>query len=354
MDLTVKQKKVLVSYIDGHLYETLSGSIYHTNVLEANQIIKFFIDNDFVIDLIHCQENDFSKIKEKQYDVIFGFGVAFEYFCSRQEKANRILYLTEGTPEFSRNAELKRIEYYYERKNIRCKVSRSGRYFTNKSFENIDYVISLGDVEQLSGLKIKTYSINPTGLLNKKYSFFKRNFDESKKNFLWFGSEGAIHKGLDLLIDAFEGQKDLTLHVCGLIDKEKNLIKASSKNIINHNRIDVNGEHFIELVNKCSYIILPSCSEAMSTSVLTGMLHGLIPIVIEDTGFNKLKDKALFLKNYQIDYIEQELTNISKKSNSELEVLHEDIFKYARHEFSINTFTNNLNNTLSEILEKEN
>ena len=89
------------------------------------------------------------------------------------------------------------------------------------------------------------------------------------------------------------------LHICGLQKHErKQLILQKRVNIIEHGQIEINSDLFLEINNTCSFIILPSCSEACSTSITTGMLHGLIPIVMRDTGFNRLGENAIFFEDF--------------------------------------------------------
>jgi len=42
-----------------------------------------------------------------------------------------------------------------------------------------------------------------------------RDFAKAKRRFLWMGSYGMVHKGLDLVLEAFAGMPDLQLTVCG-------------------------------------------------------------------------------------------------------------------------------------------
>ena len=83
-----KQKKVLISYI------TDSFKVFdarHTNVLESAVIIKTFIDMGYCVDVIHCQDEDnVSIMLQKQYDVIFGFGVPFYEACKHNIDAKKI------------------------------------------------------------------------------------------------------------------------------------------------------------------------------------------------------------------------------------------------------------------------
>ncbi len=45
-----------------------------------------------------------------------------------------------------------------------------------------------------------------------------KDFDACRKTYLWFGSGGFAHKGLDLVIDAFADLPDHRLLICGPLD----------------------------------------------------------------------------------------------------------------------------------------
>ena len=113
----------------------------------------------------------------------------------------------------------------------------------------------------------------------------------------------------------------------------------------------MNGETFLKLIETCSYTIFPSCSEGFATSITTCMLHGLIPIVYRSTGFNRLKNNALFLDDYKIEYINEKITEYSEISIENLNIYSKRIFDFARQNFVISKFNENFREIVTEILE---
>ncbi|RPA69079.1 glycosyltransferase family 1 protein [Cyclobacteriaceae bacterium YHN15] len=355
LDLTRSQKRVLISYLNSSFKEDLiSNHVFSTNILEVNQIIKVFIDLDFAIDVVDCLDhNGFEKVKDKSYDVLFGLGFVFNSMIELPNFSKRILYMTEHHPSFSKEKELERINYFFERHGKNVSILRSGIYYQEKNFDSVDDVIVLGETDLFYNKNYKVHSLKPTGLRNDKYYFNKREFDTSKKNFLWFGSYGAIHKGLDLLIDIFTNRKDLNLFICGLSDSEMNLFNFSNKaNIFNLGKINVQSELYLELVNKCSFVIIPSCSEGMSTSILTCMRHSMIPIVMKNTGFNYLHDMVFLLEDYKINYIEKQINHITSLNDEHINSLHEKIYSYANDNFNLLRFTGNFKSIITEIINQ--
>lgn len=354
LDLTKNQKRILISYIEYFSTLNLNDKIGHTNLLESIQIINIFKELGYIIDVVNCNSKESLKFFTcEKYDIIFGFGEVFYEILKLNPNAKKIIYVTENHPKLSLKKEMERNKYFYERTGKKIPLRRSGVYYKDEHFTNIDYAIIMGEIEPFKRYGIPIYNIFPTGFLNQRYIFKFRNLEESRKNFLWLGSNGAVHKGLDLLIEIFQKNPEITLHICGFNSEEKYLKIPKLKNIINYGRIDIQGDNFLNLVEKCSYIILPSCSEGFSTSITTGMLHSMIPIVCKDTGFNRLNNNVILLEDYKVEYLEKEVLNLSKKSINELKKIHEEVYVYARKNFTIKDFTENFEKIIKEIINED-
>ena len=353
-NIVENKKKCLVCYLTSNFfYDFDKKSIFYTNIQESNQIIESLIRLNYSIDVVYClNKNAYDEISSKKYDLIFGFGDIFRKISMVQEKAIRVLYLTENPPEFSYKMESERIHYYHKRHGKYLNITRSGRYYKNTDFLHVDHIVTLGEISLLDSAAHQIHSLNPSGFINPNYIFRDRNFDTSKKNFLWFGSNGAVHKGLDLLIDIFQNRKDLTLHICGLSDQDKKMINFKpATNIRNYGWININSDKYLELVNMCSFAILPSCSEAKATSVLTCMRHSMIPIVTRNIGFNEFEKYVYLLDNYSIEYLNIQINKISNIENFTLAQLHSDVFKFSNENFTLEKFSSNFKKIISKISE---
>jgi hypothetical protein len=350
------QKKVIICYLtNGYFINFGNSKKTRTQLFEIMQIVNVFSSIGYAIDIIRFNDiNALEVVKNKKYDSIFGFGEAFYQFTNLQPEAVSILYMTENPPEFSCSEEQKRLDYFYERYGRRYKFKRSGYFYKIHHLQKTySYVITMGETKLLDNQYRNPYFIFPTGLRNLNYIFINKNHLQTRKHFLWFGSGGAVHKGLDLLLDVFNQQDNIVLHFCGLYKEEREHLSVPRReNIIEYGHIDIESDFFLELVNKCSYIILPSCSEGCSTSITTGMLHGLIPIVIRDTGFNRLGNNAIFLEDFKIDYLRIKLNEISNLEPERLSLLSKKIFDFAQQNFLISVFKENFRKIILEITGK--
>ncbi|NTV18914.1 MAG: glycosyltransferase family 4 protein [Bacteroidales bacterium] len=320
------------------------------------KIVNAFSEDGYEIDIIDCLDvKALGIVQNKRYDLIFGFGETFYQLTSKQKEAVSILYMTESHPEFSYMEERKRLDYFYERHGRRLKMNRSGKYYKlNHLQKKYDYLVTMSDNKWFGHQYSNPYFIFPTGLINPGFEFRKMDHSVSRKQFIWLGSTGAVHKGLDLLLDVFKNHDDILLHVCGLHKDERAKLRIPRrKSIIEHGHINIFSDKFLNLVDLCSFIILPSCSEGFSTAITTGMLHGLIPVVMKDTGFNKLGEAGVFLEDYRIDYLDIKLTELSHYDPERLTALSKKAYDFAVTNFTLPVFSERFKSILKEIVTKE-
>lgn len=286
-------KKALLSYIVNPFKKT---SLRHTNYYEAIAWGKILNELGYQVDVIQYNLCP-SSLDLSQYDLICGFGDVFQhYFEGKNNNAITIYYATGMHVCHQNNATLQRVKNVHSKKGVW--LGKSAR-FVEKTWSHqttlVDGIIALGNnickesykkhydgvVFSLPAPFYKTLDANL--ILNNKTS-------NSNRNFLWFGSSGLVHKGLDLLLDYFSKNKNLTLHICGPIMKEEDFVKVyqkelfESKNIINHGFINIQGDQFRKILESCYFVIFPSCSEGGAASVLTAIGNGgLIPIITKET-----------------------------------------------------------------------
>ncbi len=349
------QKKVLISYLTRGFAVRPEINSGRTIIPELFKIVKVFTESGFAVDLVNC--NDIKSIKlilDTKYDVLFGFGEVFYRMSEFQPNALTMLYMTEQHPETSYKEEQKRLDYFYERHNKKVPIVRSGQFYKIEHLKKkYNSVITLSELEPLKQMYNDPYPIFPTGIINPQFSFSDKEHSFSRTNFLWLGSSAVIHKGLDLLIDVFKKRDDVSLHICGLNEQARKILNIPERaNIYDYGYIDIQSETFLNIVDKCTYSILPSCAEGCATSITTCMLHGLIPVVNKDAGFNRLSDNALFLKDFKIEYLDNKISELSNYDIEYLSKLHERVFHFARSSFILSTFEENFRTIVNDIIKK--
>ena len=290
------KKRALLSYIT---MPFIKNSYSHTQYFEVKSWAKILDTLGYQVDVIHY-DRSLKNLDTTQYDLICGFGSVFrKHFETPNSKAKTIHYATGMHVCHQNEVSLKRVKDVYAKKNVW--LGKSAR-FVDKTWTHqtalVDGIIALGGNVCADSYRKhydgRVFSVpapfHATQNVNKIIN--SKNKD-SNKNFLWFGGSGLVHKGLDLVLDYFVKNVDVTLHVCGPINDEPFFVTAyrkelyESDNIITYDFIDIKSDMFTNVLQSCAFVIFPSCSEGGSVSVLTAIGNGaLIPIIPVETAIS--------------------------------------------------------------------
>lgn len=355
-DYTVhEQRKVLVSYITLPVISDLEENIAHTNYREMIQILHVLFKLGYEVDVCHFQDNMVSqKIPENRYDLIIGLGDPFETSCIKNPQAKKVIYFTTQHTKSYFDKIKERIDYYNMRHNRIPKYSWAD-YYPDHHINCAEYIIHKGNLvtqSTFSHLKhIKAmYSIHSVAFENKQFKFENKDFDKSRNNFLWFGSRGGLGKGLDVLIDVFNDLPDKTLYVAGLPDDEIIQMPKMRCNIVNLGFIKMQSTEFVNIMNKCGFIIFPSCSEGMASGVLTCMNHGLIPIITSECGIELDENIGIILKDYYIETIKDSISLLDNINIHELKQRSLITLIFTREKYNAFEFSKELDEILQKII----
>ena len=288
-------KKALLTYITEPF--THKNSFIHTNYFEAESWAKILDELNFNVDIVRFS---YSKpVAFSEYDLLCGFGDLFQrYFETANASLKTIYYGTGMHVNHQNHATLQRVKDVHKKKGVW--LGKSARYveksWTHQTFL-VDGIITLdgGNKKAIeSYAKFYNGSIYaipaPTYKILDGYTIIKTRTESNKRNFLWFGGRGLIHKGLDLALDYFATRSDLNLHICGSLEKEPDFVNAYKKeltsypNIKVHGFVDITSEEFKKILEECDFVINPSCSEGGSPSTYNVIINGgLIPLVTKET-----------------------------------------------------------------------
>ena len=168
------------------------------------------------------------------------------------------------------------------------------------------------------------------------------------KSFVFFGSLGAVHKGLDLLLEVFSKiTTDCKLYVCAGYERENDFCEEyhnelySKPNIVPMGFVDINSDRFKDMVQSCAYTILPSCAEGCAGSVLTVMSGGLIPIVSSVCGFSE--NEAIVLPDCKVETIAAYVKEYSCKDEAWIAQNSQKAIEIVNQKFSQNDFSDSVN-----------
>lgn len=350
-DMTTSQKKILISYLDyaETMYHTREG-FGHTNRMELVQMIKVCIEKGWCIDVCGCNSvNAEEEMRSDYYDYILGFGRNFFLAKEKNPNAKTILYMTENPYDISFVRETERIQYFTERTGRKFALERTGVYYQKDDEKKADVVICLGDEKYLKDKCGEVYRIWPSAMKNPT---FELRFDKKKKtSFMVYGVDGFVHKGNDLLVELFERHPEWELFLCGArgAEKAKEAGYSLPQNVHAVGYVDTRSEQFKEKVGQCYYLLLPSCSEAPSTAVLTGMRHGMIPIVSRGIGLDELEEYCLYFEDFKMQYIEETIENATHTEEAVLQKCSERTLAYAEERYTLENYTDSIRKVLGKM-----
>ncbi|MEX1026547.1 MAG: glycosyltransferase [Candidatus Paceibacterota bacterium] len=273
-----------------------SRSYRHTNMWEIQEMVLLLNQLGFRVDVVDRATADF--VPENKYDLFIGLtsGGSSRYFKKYAQlltNACVIALATTTEPSVAQQRSAARYKEFTERTGIDAPVLRDfSTGFTDvNSF--VDYIFCFGDEKSFSYQSYVKYGKPIYPLLpgtSPDISFSPQWLQTRKRNhFLCFAGNGFIHKGVDMVVEAFLKMPECSVTICGP-DTEESFFEAykekieTASNITYEGFIDVGGKRFNELASECSYVVLHSSSEGCCTSVATAMRAGLVPVVNRETG----------------------------------------------------------------------
>jgi glycosyltransferase involved in cell wall biosynthesis len=163
-----------------------------------------------------------------------------------------------------------------------------------------------------------------------------KDLEAARRNFMWLGSHGFVHKGLDLVLEAFAAMPDLKLHVCGPISDEPAFEKAFDRelhhtpNIETVGWVDIAGERFRELAGRCIGLVYPSCAEGASGNVLTCMQAGMIPVISYPSCVDMSTGNGLQIRDLSVEAVRERVVELAGLPAGRLGELAMRAWRFAR------------------------
>lgn len=354
--LNPSQKRVLLCYISLSLKMDLRETVYHPNIIRSSQMVTSLIKLGYVVDVCDCSDMVyFEFLKTRDYYAIIGFGPLYEALCEEMPNTRKVFYLTENDPLVFQKKYDERINYLRERhpEVRRIPANKRVQYYTNRQIElSTDAIIMTNECNSSRVRQLipgyKTIMVN--GLLNPNYSFSNGNISERRKNFLWFGSIGALAKGLDILIDVFRELPQYNMNVYGVFPDEVSFLKRLKlpDNVRLRGKVSVQSDEFLEVVNKNLFIISASCVEGMQSGVATCLRHGMIPLLTNECGYEKNPSIFLF-DDYKVETIRDAILKVEQMSDEELGCISHEAYEYGNREHTLESFVKTFTSIVNEL-----
>ncbi len=354
------QKNVLISYLTNPFLKGAENK--HTNHIECYLAAKAWNDLGYNVDVV---DYDYYKtIPMDFYDVIYGFGDQFENsFTLSKFKGKRMVYSPGCNTVFSNKISSVRLLDF--KKNTGVLDSRLIRT-TNNAWPLQKYlsdaIICQGNDFVLNTYKddfdlLKYYQINCFPLAcNQKINTANKNFETAKYNLLWFGSQGSVHKGLDIALELVQKNPKLKLYIRGLNTTHELSILNQYQHLIDSKQVDIkqyvslDSEEFITLMESCGGVIFPSASEGGAAALLTVMTYGgLIPIITKACGLD-IEHLGFVAEETTLTSVENQLHKYLDTSNDDLKKLSANILQEISATYNTQNYQDNMKKIFQHFL----
>jgi hypothetical protein len=322
-------RKVLVSGVARPFLKPLN--LKHNNQTEAVEMADVFHELGYQVDVINHDRP--MAIDYANYDVLFGWGVPFENLYLRETTRfpRTILYMPGAPAAIANAAGLRRLEAVYRRRGVW--LPQSARLWPmGIGFEaQVDGIIALGNAvnaepwRALTGRPVHELPLFYLPVLDPEEMLRSRDLARTRRHFLWFAGTGLVHKGLDLVLEAFGRHPELDLHVYGRIDLEPGFVRAFHRELRELPNIHVGGylglgdPGFRAALLESAFVICPSCSEASCSSILNICGNGgQVPLLTRACGID-LGDFGVVIRDTSVEAVEAALAEATALSDAELE-----------------------------------
>lgn len=351
---TRSAKKALLVYSTYHFKK--KNVFAHSNYQESVVIAEILDQLGFSVDVVN--NNRLTKLELKNYDLIFGEGLPVFQAIQQSVGARIIYYATGSHPWQCTEASLARLSAFNARyRTLPLESTRVQDYRWGIAASSAEAVICIGN--ETTRATFLSRGANNTLLVNPSFHFdqshaaeLRRDVSASRKSALWFGSYGLLHKGLDLAIEAVRQRPDWTLHVCGHTARETAFLDAIDvpDNVHVHGFLNIESDEFRAIIARAMYVILPSCSEGLATSVITAMGRGaMIPLVTAECGVD-IGDFGIEIDALSVSAILNVLAKCDRLDDAELLRMSAAAWQAAQDGYSLANYRSTMKNHFQNLL----
>ncbi len=315
---------VLISFVLEPFLATESEvSHHHTIHWETLQMARTWLALGFAVDVILWTNPAFRPTKKYRVVIDKGHNLArlsrdLEPGCVKVMHADAAHWLFHTTAQFERLSALR------ARRGIALQPSKT--VSPNLGIETADCATVLGNrftIETFAFAGKPIYRVPISTPLLWPWPEGK-DFEACRTRFLWFGSLGFVHKGLDLVLEAFQELPDHHLTVCGPIDSEPEFRAAFHRELYETSNVEIRGwidiasREFTELARNTLAVVFPSCSEGGGGGVITCMHAGMLPVVTREASVD-IGDFGIAIVDGSVEGVRDAVRRVSALPVADLE-----------------------------------
>ena len=286
----------------------------HSNFWECREIARLLSARGYAVDAIDWDDSAFEP--DRPYDLVIDIDANLQRLAPLlPETTVRILHLTGSYGPFQHRAELERVADFEKRTGKLYSPKRLVRWLelAERSLDLAHACSLLGNQVTLDTYpekyrgKITLIPVSGSPLPEVQPA---GEAHPDRREFLWYFGSGAVHKGLDLVLDVFRAHPEWTLHVVGDAPRERDFAAAygshlAAPNVRVHGHLAPGDAAFAGKIRNAFCFIAPSCSEGASPAVVTCLQMGLFPILSRQTGVDLPPGCGIYLEELNSASIEK-------------------------------------------------
>lgn len=295
----------------------------HTNAFEVVAMAEAWLEQGFRVEI--CDHDDKNYRPPSDCLVAIDIHGNLERWTERlPSNCRRVLHATGPHWLHWNRAELSRLEGVRDRRGAVVVPRR--QVPPSRGVEVATDVVVLGNDYTARSFAFAGKPVTRVPI-SSAYEFnwpANRDFRSAKSKFLWVASYGMVHKGLDLVLDAFAGMPELELTVCGRPEKEEDFYRLYERelrktpNISFYGWLDMGSPGFRELARTHGTIIYPSCAEGGAGAVIHCIHAGLLPACTREASVD-LVDFGILISEATVDAVRQAAQQIARMPAAEVE-----------------------------------
>lgn len=233
----------------------------------------------------------------------------------------------------------------------------------DKSFAVADFAALIGNRQTLQTYPKewrRQLTLVTTNTLNPPLIKTAEQICRSGNGFLWHFGHGAVHKGLDLVLEAFASMPHCRLHITAGLNNEPDFLKLYHRelfelpNITCHGFMDCQSAEFRSLLEQCFCFIAPSCAEGISPACAMLMKSGLYPVLSNNCGIDLPPGCGTILKNCTVSEIKQTVEKLAQTPHTKLLPQIQACQQTALRLYSQDRFKQQLSDFIDKIISQNN
>lgn len=266
----------------------------------------------------------------------------------------KILHATGAHWLTQNRAELQRLESLRDRRGISLMPRRTAS--PCRGAETADLITYLGNDFTAESFHFVQKPMRRIPLSSAyEFSFPEsKDWDAARRRFLWLGSFGMVHKGLDLVLEAFAANPDLQLTVCGRPEKEADFFEAYRSELTSRSNIHLAGwtdpasPEFEVLRRAHGYVVYPSCSEGGGGSLIHCMHAGLVPLATREASVD-LGEAGTLIPEGSVSEVIRSIQEASSLSPNTIKERAEETWQRVRANHTLCNFRRRYSELVQEI-----